>query len=76
MAKGLWKLHHAAQTIEAKKDFARLANEAINAGHVQLVQEHFYPEQRAGWRTIDKHTQRLRDALNTESAKEGNQCLK
>lgn len=62
MARGLWKLHHAAQTMEAKRDFARLANTAINAGHADLVKKHFYPEG-AGWRVIDRHLAKLRDAL-------------
>lgn len=62
MAKGLLKLSNAANIIEAKRDFARLATQAINAGHVRLVREHFYPEG-AGWRVIDKCIARLRVAL-------------
>jgi hypothetical protein len=68
MASGLWKLHHVAQTIEAKRDFVALANRAINAGHAALVKEHFYPEG-AGWRVIDKHIARLRDAMEQHSTK-------
>ena len=66
MGHGLWKLHHAAQTIEAKRDFARLANQAINSGKAALVKKHFYPEG-AGWRTIDKHLAKLRAALTGEN---------
>ena len=61
-SRGLWKLHHAAQTMEAKRDFARLANDAINAGRVDLVKKHFYREG-AGWRTIDRCIAKLRKAL-------------
>lgn len=61
-SRGLWKLHHAAQTMQAKRDFYDLANEVINAGRAILVKRHMYPE-RAGWRTIDKHLARLRNAF-------------
>jgi hypothetical protein len=60
--RGLIKLTNVANSIEARRDFARLANAAINSGHVALVKRHFYPEG-AGWRTIDKHIAKLRDAL-------------
>lgn len=63
MGHGLWRLHHAAQTIEAKRDFFRLANKAINAGRVDLVKRHLYPEG-AGWRVIDKHLAKLRTELD------------
>lgn len=66
MGHGLWRLHHAAQTIEAKRDFFKLANEAINAGRVDLVKRHFYPEG-AGWRRIDKHLAALRRALGSQT---------
>lgn len=65
MGRGLWKLHHAAQTLQAKRDFAALANQAINAGRAPLVKKHFYPVG-AGWKTIDKHIAKLRDALSAE----------
>jgi len=60
--RGLLKIHHALQTAEAKKDFARLANKVINAGHVTLVKKHFYPEG-SGWRVIDRRIARLRNAF-------------
>lgn len=63
--RGLLKLHHAAQTLEAKRDFARLVNDAVNAGRADLAKKHFYPEG-AGWRVIDKHLARLRDALHPQ----------
>lgn len=62
-SRGLWKLHHAAQTMEAKRDFARLVNDAINAGRADLAKKHFYPEG-AGWRVVDKHLAKLREALS------------
>lgn len=67
-SRGLWKLHHAAQTAEAKRDFAALVTRAVNAGRADLAKKHFYPEG-AGWRVIDKHLARLRTALG-EQAKE------
>lgn len=65
-SRGLWKLHHAAQTEQAKRDFLRLANDAINAGHVALVKRYMYP-QGAGWRVIDRHLAGLRAALDSDS---------
>lgn len=61
-SRGLWKLHHAAQTRQAKRDFAALVNDAVNAGRADLAKKHFYPEG-AGWKTIDKHLARLRADL-------------
>lgn len=68
MAKGLWRLHHAAQTAQAKRDFAALVTMAVNAGRADLAKKYFYPEG-AGWRVIDKHLARLRTAL-AEQGKE------
>lgn len=65
MSRGLWKPHHAAQTMQAKRDFYQLANKAINAGCTLLVKRYMYPE-RAGWRTVDKHLVRLREALEAK----------
>lgn len=65
MGRGLWKLHHAAQTIEAKKDFAKLITRAKEEGKSHLAIEHMYPEN-AGWRVIDKHLARLREALDAD----------
>jgi hypothetical protein len=62
----LWKLHHQAQTIEAKRDFYQLANKAINTGRVALVCKYFYPEG-AGWRVIDRHIVKLRKAIEEVS---------
>lgn len=64
-SRGLWKLHHAAQTEQAKRDFAVLVNDAVNAGRTDLAKKHFYPEG-AGWRVIDKHLARLRDELHAK----------
>jgi len=58
-------LHHAAQTIEARKDFAKLITIAKEQGQSHLAIEHMYPEN-AGWRVIDKHLARLRKALGIE----------
>lgn len=60
--RGLWKLHGAAQTQEAKRDFAALVNVAVNSGRADLAKKHFYPEG-SGWRVIDKHLGQLRSAL-------------
>ena len=68
-SRGLWKLHHAAQTAQAKRDFAVLVNQAVNAGRVDLAKKHLYPEG-AGWRVIDKHLARLRSALESDAARE------
>lgn len=64
-SRGLWKLHHAAQTMQAKRDFAALANAAINSGHVKLVRRYFYPEG-SGWKRIDKCIAKLREALRAD----------
>lgn len=67
-SRGLWKLHHAAQTMQAKRDFAVLANTAINGGYVKLVQRYFYPVG-AGWKRIDRCIVKLREALRAEGEK-------
>ena len=65
MSKGLLKLSNAANNIEARKDFAKLITIAKEQGKSHLAVKHMYPDD-AGWRVIDKHLKRLREALRAE----------
>jgi len=65
MSRGLLKLSNAANTIEARKDFAKLITIAKEQGKSHLAIEHMYPEN-AGWRVIDKHIKQLREALEAK----------
>lgn len=60
--RGLWKIHHAIQSEQARRDWVRLSVLAIEQGHAALVKK-LQPPEGAGWRTIDKQLKKLREAL-------------
>ena len=64
-ARGLLKLSNAANTIEARKDFAKLITIAKEQSKSHLAVKYMYPED-AGWRVIDKHIAKLRAALQED----------
>lgn len=64
--KGLMKVHHAAQTQAAWRDWRRLAAEARAMG---IDPTPFEPKPDAGWRTIDHQYDRLAQAMRERGAR-------
>ena len=60
--RNLRRLTYAANTIQAREDWRKLADFAEARGHVDLV-EQFTPPAYAGWKRIDRCIARLREAL-------------
>jgi len=66
MVWGLKKASNYYNRLEAKRDFFKAANELISIGETPYVNENFYPEnnsRRVGWKTIDKHTRKLKEKI-------------
>lgn len=61
-AHSLLKLHHAAQTAQAWQDWHVIAEMATVAGYPDLVIR-YRPDQKAGWKTIDRAIAALRSAI-------------
>jgi hypothetical protein len=68
--RGLWKIHHAIQTRQAREDWQRLAEKAREQGQGDLA-EQYQPKEGAGWRTIDWHAARLDRALRALGVESG-----
>jgi hypothetical protein len=64
MPKGLAKATNYYNTVEARRDFWKLAYQIVNAGHSEIVHKHTPPDD-AGWRTIDKCIAALRSEWNS-----------
>lgn len=62
--RGLIKLTHAASTLEAWRDWRKLAQEAEAAGLSNLVDD-LRPKSNAGHRTIDRQADKLRLAMKS-----------
>lgn len=62
MARGLSRLHHAAQTQQARRDWQRLATYAQAHGYAADA-DRLTPPANAGWRTIDKRISELRQIM-------------
>jgi len=60
--RGLYKATGYYQTLEAREDWERIAQQAIDAGSPELV-EKFRPKDGWGWRRIDRCIAKLRSAL-------------
>ena len=58
MSNGIWKIHHAVQTQEARKDWERLAAVAAPMIGAEIVAK-YQPTEDAGWRTIDKSIRKV-----------------
>jgi len=59
MPRGLIKATSYYNTIEARRDFWKLAYEIVDAGHSEIVVKHT-PPVNAGWRKIDKSLSAMR----------------
>ena len=62
MGKGLWRSHHAEQTIAARRDYERLFAWCEANGHM-LTAARCTVKQTAGWRKLDQTTKKLRRLL-------------
>ena len=65
MVRNLARLTNAANRMQAREDWARLAEKARTAGYAELV-ERLCPPADAGWRRIDAAIAELRAALGVE----------
>ena len=66
--KGLWSLTAAANTLQARADWAALAERAREVGVPDDKIDGLTPAANAGWRTIDKRIAELRREIELNEA--------